>query len=171
MAELELRLKCRAGTFPMTVPTSLAVSDLREQASALSQIPVASIKLLLGFPPKPIPRTDGSVGEAGLKSGDTIIAEADPNSGAAAASVAPSRAVEAETAAATRPETEVLRHVTGGEITVGDVPLILRKIVPADNSCLFTSLGFVLGGSTSTRQIRIPVGVPVPRENALAILL
>lgn len=136
MSDLELRLKCRAGTFPMTVPPTLAVSDLREQASALSEIPLASIKLLLGFPPKPMQKLDGSVGDAGLKSGDTIIAEVDSN-----------RAVVAPLAAKVDTESVVLKHVTA-QVTSGQAePLILRKIVPADNSCLFTSMGFVMGGN------------------------
>lgn len=132
MSEVVLRLKCRAGTFPMTVPLNLAMSDLREQASALSDIPVPRIKLLLGFPPKLIQGFDRSVEDSGLKSGDTIIAEAD-SSGAA-------HQITAET------ESNVLKHVTELEVSDG-VPLILRKIVPADNSCLFTSMGFVLGGN------------------------
>lgn len=119
----------------MTVPLNLAISDLREQVSALSNIPVASVKLLLGFPPKAIQQSDGLVGDTGLKSGDTIIAEADSSNTAPAA-----QSVKVET------ESNTLRHITEQE-TGNEVPLILRKIVPADNSCLFTSMGFVMGGN------------------------
>lgn len=132
MSDVVLRLKCRAGTFPLTVPLNGAVTDLREQASALSEIPVASIRLLMGFPPRPLPSYDGSVADAGLKSGDTLIAELDSTS-------AGHKQARAEA------ESEILKHVTGQE-TSNEVPLILRKVVPADNSCLFTSMGFVLGG-------------------------
>lgn len=128
-----IRLKCRTGTFPITVPLACTITDLVERVSVLSEIPAASIKLLLGFPPKPILMFDGSIGEAGLKSGDTIIAEVDSDS----ASVRESKA---------KTESKVLRHITEQE-TVDGLPLILRKVVPADNSCLFTSLGFVLGGN------------------------
>jgi len=131
-----IRLKCRTGTFPITVPLACTITDLLERVSVLSEIPVASIKLLLGFPPKPILTFNGSIGEAGLKSGDTIIAEVDSGS----ASV---REVKAKT------ESQVLRHITEQE-TADGLPLILRKVVPADNSCLFTSLGFVLGGNNNS---------------------
>lgn len=141
MSDVVLRLKCRAGTFPMTVSLSCAIADLREQVSVLSEIPSSKIKLLLGFPPKPILKFEGSVGDAGLKSGDTIIAEVDSN-----AAVVQQAKVQTEN--------EILRHVTEQEIGTG-VPLILRKVVPADNSCLFTSLGFVLGGNTSFNHIVI----------------
>lgn len=142
MAEMVLRLKCRAGTFPLTVPLNLAISDLREQVSALSDIPAASVKLLLGFPPRVIQQSEGLVRDTGLKSGDTIIAEADPSNAAAASASAAAavQSVKAETESNTR------RHVTEQE-TGDEVPLILRKIVPADNSCLFTSMGFVMGGN------------------------
>lgn len=133
MSDVVLRLKCRSGTFPMTVPLNCPISILKEQVSVLTEIPVASIKLLFGFPPKSIHKIEGTIEDAGLKSGDTIIAEVDSSS----ASVQQSRV---------QTESNTLKHVTDQE--VGDqVPLILRKVVPADNSCLFTSMGFVLGGN------------------------
>lgn len=132
MSDIVLRLKCRAGTFPMTIPLTCTLIDLREQVSVLSDIPSTKIKLLFGFPPKPIQKFEGSIVDAGLKSGDIIIAELDSNS----ASVGQ---VKVET------ESNTLKHVTEQEAE-GGLPLILRKVVPADNSCLFTSMGFVLGG-------------------------
>lgn len=139
MSDLLLRLKCRAGTFKMTVPLTCSLYDLREQVSALSEIPVTSVKLLLGFPPKPIRTFEGLVVDAGLKTGDIIIAEIDTNS-------ANVQQVKAET------ESSVLKHVTEQEVGDG-VPLILRKVVPADNSCLFTSMGYVLGGNNMNSMI------------------
>lgn len=136
MSDLLLRLKCRAGTFKLVVPLTCTLSDLREQVSALSEIPVASIKLLLGFPPKPIQTYEGSVEDAGLKTGDLIIAELDSSSTNV-------QQVKVET------ESSVLKHVTEQEVGDG-VPLILRKVVPADNSCLFTSMGYVLGGNINS---------------------
>lgn len=132
MSDIVLRLKCRLGTFPMTVSLTGSLLDLREQISVLSEIPSASIKLLVGFPPKPLQKFDGSIVDAGLKSGDTIIAEVDTNS----ASVQQAKIEN---------ENNVLKHITEQSIGEG-VPLILRKVVPADNSCLFTSMGFVVGG-------------------------
>lgn len=123
----------------MTVPLNLAISDLREQVSALSDIPVASVKLLRGFPPRAIEQSEGLVRDTGLKSGDTIIAEADPTNAAAAV-----RSAGVQTESRAPP-----RHVTEQETGDG-VPLILRKIVPADNSCLFTSMGFVMGGNSQS---------------------
>lgn len=135
MSDVVLRLKCRSGTFPMTVPLACSLSDLKEQISALSEIPASSLKLLLGFPPKSLQKYEGSIADAGLKSGDTIIAEVDTNSDSV-------RQVKVET------ESNILKHVTDQEVGEG-VPLILRKVVPADNSCLFTSMGFVLGGKNN----------------------
>lgn len=132
MSDVVLRLKCRSGTFPLTLPLNCTISVLKEQVSILSEIPVASIKLLFGFPPKFIQKLEGTIEDVGLKSGDTIIAEVDSSS-------ANVQQIQVQT------ESNILKHVTEQE--VGDeVPLILRKVVPADNSCLFTSMGFVLGG-------------------------
>lgn len=133
MSEIIIRLKCREGTFPLTVPLTCKISDLTERVSALSAIPVPSIKLLLGFPPQPIQKCNGTVEEAGLKSGDMIIAEVNSSS-------ANVQQVKTEN------DEKILKHITEQEVA-DRLPLILRKVVPADNSCLFTSLGFVLGGN------------------------
>ncbi|XP_060839661.1 ubiquitin thioesterase OTU1 [Rhopalosiphum padi] len=132
MSDVVLRLKCRSGTFPMTIPLNCSISILKEQVSVLSEIPVDSIKLLFGFPPKSIQKLEGTIEDVGLKSGDTIIAEVDSTSiGVQQLKV--------------KTESNILKHITEQEVG-NEVPLILRKVVPADNSCLFTSLGFVLGG-------------------------
>jgi ubiquitin thioesterase OTU1 len=116
----------------MTIPLNCSIASLKEQVSVLSKIPVASMKLLFGFPPKIIQKIEGTIEDAGLKSGDTIIAEIDSSS-------------ENVQQLKVQTESNILKHVIDQE--VGDeVPLILRKVVPADNSCLFTSMGFVLGG-------------------------
>lgn len=133
MSDVVLRLKCRSGTFPMTIPLNCSISILKEQVSILSEIPVDSIKLLFGFPPKTIQKLEGTIEDAGLKSGDTIIAEVDSTSTSV-------QQLKVKT------ESNTLKHVTEQEVG-NEVPLILRKVVPADNSCLFTSLGFVLGGN------------------------
>ncbi|XP_050432475.1 ubiquitin thioesterase OTU1 [Adelges cooleyi] len=132
MSDISLRLKCRSGTFPIKISPNCDLTDLKEQLSVLSDIPSNSIKLLFGFPPKPILQFDGSVADAGIKSGDTIIAEVDTSSSGVK-----------ETKIQT--ENAILKHVIEQEVGDG-LPLILRKVVPADNSCLFTSMGFVLGG-------------------------
>lgn len=134
MANIVLRLKCRTGTFPITVPLTLTISDLRERVSALCHYPATSLKLLMGFPPKLIQKVEDSVEAVGLKSGDTIIAEIDSSRCTDVAQV------KVET------ESSILKHVTAQEVG-NEMPLILRKVVPADNSCLFTSMGFVLGGN------------------------
>lgn len=134
MSDVVLRLKCRTGNFSITVPLTLTVSDLTERVAALCNQPATSLKLLMGFPPKTILMVENSVEDVGLKSGDTIIVEVDPNS----CTNVPK--VKVDTGSSN------LKHVTTQE--VGDeMPLILRKVVPADNSCLFTSMGFVLGGN------------------------
>jgi len=141
MSDVMIRLKCRTGTFPITVPLACKITDLVERVSVLSEIPVASVKLFLGFPPKPMLTLNCSVGEAGVKSGDTIIVEVDSDS-------------ESVNAVKEENESKVLRHVINQEMK-DELPLILRKVVPADNSCLFTSLGFALGGNDNNIIYRV----------------
>jgi ubiquitin thioesterase OTU1 len=85
------------------------------------------LALLKGYPPKPLQSVDPSatLESIGIITGDTLIVK------------------EMETA-----KSQVIGQPHTSDKILNGGPL-MRKIVPADNSCLFTSIGFVLGGEDS----------------------
>jgi len=110
----------------------------------------AAIKLLSGFPPKPldISDRDKSISSIGVKSGDTIIfqissvpkeAEAPSPNTSTRKSPSPLQ----ETASST-PTSDVSHKKL--KTTDSSQTKLHRKVVPADNSCLFTSINYCMSG-------------------------
>ena len=136
MAQLQLRVKHKGG---QSVISSLKkdnkLADLLAQLSVFTGIPVKQIKVLKGFPPVAIniEDTDVLLSDCDIQERDTLLVEELPVLGT---------------------------NVTNMKATTVDVPtkgspaeqcnrrgILLRKVVPADNSCLFTSIGFCLSGT------------------------
>ncbi|NWI09473.1 OTU1 thioesterase, partial [Crypturellus soui] len=97
--------------------------------AALTGVPAAAQRLLLGFPPRHIDLSDGErrLGELGIHSGDTVIVEEES---------APAQP------ASPPPLAKRAMSSTGREAA----PVLARRVVPADNSCLFTSVSYVVEG-------------------------
>lgn len=118
------------------------VGELKMFLYSISDIGVDRICVLCGYPPKPLDVSNDSktLKEIGLKTGETLIVEEKANAGPV-------------TAKATEPqpplplENGVASHETLGPCRPG---ILMKKVVPSDNSCLFTSIGFVLNGSVDT---------------------
>ncbi|XP_014240535.1 ubiquitin thioesterase OTU1 [Cimex lectularius] len=128
MAKMVLRVRTKSGMNVLVDhlnPTSTLL-ELKEFVSAKVDIPVERMVILSGYPPRPLELSmnDITLEVAGIKSGDSLAVEDSPLPKELAAS--PPR-----------------RHVIDDQ---GSTGLLLRQVVPADNSCLFTSIGFVLGG-------------------------
>ncbi|KAH0618901.1 hypothetical protein JD844_018433 [Phrynosoma platyrhinos] len=114
---LRLRCKARSGTYPL--PGLTAHSRLRElQAAiaALAGVPVQAQRLLLGFPPRSLI----------IYVRDTLIVEEDTT--------------KAKT------ESAIVTKRTAPNSFREALPVLARKVVPADNSCLFTSIYYVVEG-------------------------
>ncbi|KAM9149105.1 ubiquitin thioesterase OTU1 [Pangshura tecta] len=126
---LRLRCKARSGSHPL--PGLTAHSRLRELQAALAAltgVPAPAQRLLLGFPPRSLDLSDGErrLGELGIHSGDTLIVEEDT----------------------TKPKTEspVVAKRSVPTLVREALPILARRVVPADNSCLFTSIFYVVEG-------------------------
>lgn len=130
MAVLALRIKTKAGLQLInTLTCDSTIKDLKTELCNVTKIPENRLYVLNGFPPKPfdISQDEMLLSQSGLKSGDTLILEE---------KTVPAAAVPQEV-------NEGRHHVTEN----CDFPGILMKhIVPADNSCLFSSIYFVLNG-------------------------
>ena len=128
---LSLRLKAKNGQHTLKdITIESTLKDLKSAISELTKIPTRAMKILQGFPPRTVDTSDDGKQLAGmnLKSGDTLIVEEDP-------------AIQAQAAAR---QYESLLHEMQAQYEAQGI--LSRKVVPANNSCLFTSINFVMGG-------------------------
>ncbi|KAM9184836.1 ubiquitin thioesterase OTU1 [Mergus octosetaceus] len=126
---LRLRCKARGGSQPLPGLTAHSrLRDMQAALAALTGVPAPAQRLLLGFPPRSLDLSDGErrLGDLGIHSGDTLIVEEDPSKPGAD-----------PPAVAKRPMANSVREA---------VPVLARRVVPADNSCLFTSVYYVVEG-------------------------
>lgn len=130
MASLAFKVKSKNGQQILKDLTSEStVGELKMFLSSVSDVSCERICVLCGYPPKPLDTSNDSktLSEIGLKTGETLIIE--EKSATSAPSVGkpePSKPVENGIS------TE----------TIGSRPgILMKKVVPSDNSCLFTSIG------------------------------
>lgn len=127
---MQLRVKHKGGQSVIsTLSLTSRVEQLLDELSKSTKIPVHLVKILRGFPPIAVDISDKSVSlsECGLQERDTILVEE-------------------------LPETQSVQQLplpieANAELGINaPTGILLRKVVPADNSCLFTSIGFCLSG-------------------------
>uniref|UniRef100_A0A0V0GB56 Ubiquitin thioesterase OTU n=1 Tax=Triatoma dimidiata TaxID=72491 RepID=A0A0V0GB56_TRIDM len=132
MSTFILKVKTKTGQFVLdNLTSSSTLSHLKQNVSPKVSIPVSNIVIMTGYPPKPISDNNQNItlSEAGIKSGDTIIIQETKNS---------------VPAPIPNNDQKLSKHHTDQPNIDGGI--LMRQIVPADNSCLFTSIGFVLSG-------------------------
>ncbi|XP_013200225.1 ubiquitin thioesterase Otu1 [Amyelois transitella] len=115
------------------------VGELKLFLSSIADVGCERICVLIGYPPKPLDISDDEkkICEIGLKTGETLIVEEKVGA-----------VTKPETSQPTKPvENGVASHETIGPCRPG---ILMKKVVPSDNSCLFTSIGFVLNGNVDT---------------------
>lgn len=128
---MQLRVKHKGGQSVIsTLSLTSRVEQLLVELSKSTQIPVHLVKILRGFPPVAVDISDKTVslGDCGLQERDTILVEELPD---------------------THPleiPCSVIGESTMEEGKVVPTGILLRKVVPSDNSCLFTSIGYCLSG-------------------------
>ncbi|XP_051825190.1 ubiquitin thioesterase OTU1-like [Antechinus flavipes] len=125
------RLRCKAknGTHILQGLSSRSrVQELEGQIAALTGIAAGGQRILAGFPPKCLDLSNGEtvLGDLPIQSGDTLIVEEDKTKPKISSSAV----------------TEHGAHTSLGEV----LPELTRTVVPADNSCLFTSVYYVVEG-------------------------
>ncbi|XP_059056645.1 ubiquitin thioesterase OTU1 [Achroia grisella] len=140
MAALAFKVKSKNGQQILKDLTSNStVGDLKMFLSSLTDVSCERLCVLCGYPPKPIDVSDNNkkLSDIGLKTGETLIIE----------EKAPPTAPPQPSEPAKPVQNGVLSHETIGPCRPG---ILMKKVVPSDNSCLFTSIGFVLNGSVDT---------------------
>lgn len=127
---LTLRLKAKNGQHvvkKLTIDSSL--EDLKKTISEITNIPARALKLLSGYPPKAMDISDDtkSLEAMSIRTGETLIVEEDAKVKAEA---------QAKQTESLLKEMEAQMENYSGILT--------RQVVPANNSCLFTSINFVM---------------------------
>lgn len=141
MAGFALKVKTKVGQqIVKNLTPDSTIKDLKLILSSISNIPVNKLHVLSGFPPKTLDLSGDtiSLNATGITSGDTLILEEKT-------SLAPT--IEKKTKANTSDTIETQTNDSQFAQQVSLSPGILMKhVVPADNSCLFTSIHYVLNG-------------------------
>lgn len=133
MAGFVIRVKTKSGQKVVNgLSSNDTVLQLKKKLSELTGFKISLLHVLSGFPPKTINLNNESstINDVGIVSGDTLIVEEKQQS-----------PIE-ETK---KPESR--SHIVDSEGFTDASGVLIKKIVPADNSCLFTSVGYVLNGT------------------------
>lgn len=109
------------------------VKELKNHLAEISKIPNSKIQILSGYPPKILDTSQDSfnLSACGVKSGDTLILEVKQ-------SVAQPMKNDVSEQKTNRAHTS--------DVQLNSPGILMKYVVPADNSCLFTSINFVLSG-------------------------
>ncbi|KAM8756227.1 ubiquitin thioesterase OTU1 isoform 1-T2 [Acanthopagrus schlegelii] len=123
---LRLRCKTKNGSHIMQGLTHQScVQELKTKVEELTGIPCDVQKIMVGYPPSSLDLRNGDahLKDYPIKSGDTLIVEEEKN----------------------KPKTQA--HPTVTKVPRLEAsPMLARRVVPADNSCLFTSVYYVVEG-------------------------
>lgn len=129
-----LKVKTKKGQHVLsTVDADSTIDSLKTQLSLLTEIHKEFIHVLVGFPPKALDLSNpqDSVKRLGISNGDTLIVEekvggipADPQ----------------KEDQVTR-DAQLARNLAAADESDEFNGVLMKKVVPADNSCLFTSIG------------------------------
>ncbi|XP_030572735.1 ubiquitin thioesterase OTU1 [Drosophila novamexicana] len=152
------------------------IAELKSRISQATEIKEPQLHVLVGFPPRPLDLSDQqqrNLRSIGIQSGETLIVEEKAAPVANSATIeddeALARRLQAEEDAehlrqvttssnAELDSVDIVAHSSNGRESApvsapaeagqnGDFNgILLKKVVPADNSCLFTSIRFVLNG-------------------------
>jgi len=163
-----LRLRCKAknGTHLMQGLTHQScVQELKHKVEELTGIPCHVQKIMVGYPPSSLDLRNGdaSLQDYPIKSGDTLIVEEEKNkpkpTSQATPQPQPQTATNTPTPTAannTPARTPAAANTTAPAAKAAPppalpplqdaVPTLERRVVPADNSCLFTSVHYVVEG-------------------------
>ncbi|XP_055884078.1 ubiquitin thioesterase OTU1-like isoform X1 [Biomphalaria glabrata] len=141
---LRLRIQTKAGPKVLEgLFLASTVGTLKQVISDSVKIPVNKIKIRQGYPPRVVDISNevAELSTLPFRSGDTLIVEED-EALETQASFSSSDQSNVETASSSQHEQldALLHH----QLEEGASGILTRKVVPADNSCLFTSIHLLM---------------------------
>lgn len=115
------------------------IGNFKSKISELTQIPADGLNVLIGFPPKPLDLSinENTLSATGISSGDTLIVEEKPLPDVVATGTKHINHQQLE-------EDILLAQRLAAEedgTNLNSQGILLKQVVPSDNSCLFTSIG------------------------------
>ncbi|XP_017071349.1 ubiquitin thioesterase OTU1 [Drosophila eugracilis] len=167
-----VKLKSKKGQFIVNdLNEHTTLGELKTKIVQATAIQAPQLHVLVGYPPKPLDlsqqQEQRDLKTVGINSGETLIVEEKAAPAPTATPIVPGASTMADDEALARrlqaEEEAQLLEATGGapaqasELLLPAAPtesgpngdfngILLKKVVPADNSCLFTSVRFVLNG-------------------------
>lgn len=140
---LRLRCQTKAGLKSLEgLVANSTIADLLLAVSKATAIPSSRLRVKVGFPPKPIDTTDihRNLSDLHVRSGDKITVDEDTSVPGGDSSALPAGGVGVAEA----------DRLLQQQMAAGAKGILQRKVVPADNSCLFTSISALMtDGSVS----------------------
>lgn len=146
MSGQQLRLRMQAKGGPKLLEglyLASTIGRLKEVIADTANIPKHLIKIRMGYPPKAIDISDESaeLSSLPLRSGDTLIVEEEK-------SVESPVDINSTSQCGIKPHGSLhddrLDMLLHHQLEEGASGILTRKVVPADNSCLFTSMHLVM---------------------------
>lgn len=138
MGGFVLKVKTSRGQYVVDILSAdETVGTLKSKISEITRIPAEVLNVLIGFPPKPLDLSanENTLSTTGIKNGDSLIVEEKPLPDVIA--VATCRQLEEDNLLA---QTLAVDGI-GSDAHVTSDGILLKQVVPSDNSCLFTSIG------------------------------
>lgn len=141
MGALSLKIKTKKGQHILTDLTDTeTIGSLKEKISKLTLIPIELINILVGYPPHPldVSENDATLSNTKITNGDLLIIDEKP---AVAAKVQQQQESKVKIENLPSKLNEQQPQPQPLESGVHPQGILLKKVVPSDNSCLFTSIG------------------------------
>jgi ubiquitin thioesterase OTU1 len=135
-SNLTLRVRTKTGMIKIPYLTSEStLKDLKTAISDLTGLSFSSVKILKGYPPKLLEglNEESSLGSLSIKDGELFTLQETPNTELSKSSH------ETKTTITSK---KTIEDKQPSQIKTRGV--LLRKVVPSNNSCLFTSIHFVM---------------------------
>lgn len=115
------------------------IGNLKVKLSELTRIPAEGLNVLVGFPPKPIDLSanENRLSVTGIINGDTLIVEEKSIPDVVPQQHRNNLQLEEDILLTQRLANQGEENASGLE----SQSILLKQVVPSDNSCLFTSIG------------------------------
>lgn len=114
------------------------IGNLKLTLSELTRIPAEGLNVLIGFPPKPLDLSANEIllSDTGIINGDTLIVEEKSIPDVVPQQHRNNLQLEEDILLAQR-----LANQEENASCLESQGILLKQVVPSDNSCLFTSIG------------------------------
>lgn len=145
---LKLRTKDNNLEIRNSINADSSFQDLLKSISNAAGIQMSNLKILSGFPRKALvfPSSE-TLEKCGIKCGDTLFVTEEENFNSLAPTAsAPASLTQTPTTPVLPAPQEPKTHITDIQQRNGVSGILMKKVVPSDNSCLFTSFEFVVSG-------------------------